>query len=147
MRAVVQRVTRAEVRVDGVVVGAIGAGLAILLGVGTGDGDGRGRPPGGAPRAAARSSPTPTAASTGACSTRAARRSSSASSRSTATASRGNRPSFTGAAAPELAEPLYERVCERLRPRACGAWSAGASAPHMQVELVNDGPVTIVVEL
>ena len=54
---------------------------------------------------------------------------------------KGNRPSFVGAAAPELAEPLYERFCERA-----GA-QKGSFGAHMHVELVNDGPVTLLLEL
>ena len=54
---------------------------------------------------------------------------------------RGNRPSFTAAAAPERARDLYERVRERL-----GA-EGGVFGAHMQVDLVNDGPVTLVVEV
>ena len=54
---------------------------------------------------------------------------------------RGNRPSFTAAAPPEQARELYERVRERL-----GA-QGGVFGAHMQVDLVNDGPVTLVVEL
>ena len=60
---------------------------------------------------------------------------------------RGHRPSFSGAADPELAEPLYERVCERLAAEGVGPVERGRFGAHMQVELVNDGPVTIVVEL
>jgi D-tyrosyl-tRNA(Tyr) deacylase len=56
-------------------------------------------------------------------------------------AKRGNRPSFTAAARPERAEELYDRVRERL-----GA-EGGVFGAHMLVELVNDGPVTLVVEL
>jgi len=54
---------------------------------------------------------------------------------------RGNRPSFTAAARPERAEELYERVRERL-----GA-EGGVFGARMHVELVNDGPVTLVVEV
>jgi D-aminoacyl-tRNA deacylase len=53
---------------------------------------------------------------------------------------KGNRPSFVGAAPPELAEPLYERFCERLGAK------HGEFGARMEVELVNDGPVTILVE-
>jgi len=53
---------------------------------------------------------------------------------------RGNRPSYVDAAAPELAEPLYERFCERLGAR------RGVFGAMMAVELVNDGPVTVLVE-
>jgi len=59
---------------------------------------------------------------------------------------RGNRPSFSGAARPEQAELLYERFCTELR--ALGVEVAtGVFGAKMQVELVNDGPVTIVVDL
>ena len=58
---------------------------------------------------------------------------------------KGNRPSFSDAARPEVAEPLYERVVQALRdlgvPVATGAFGA-----RMSVELVNDGPVTILLE-
>ena len=54
---------------------------------------------------------------------------------------KGNRPSFSHAAPPELAEPLYERFRERL-----GA-HGGVFGAHMDVELVNDGPVTLLLEL
>jgi len=53
---------------------------------------------------------------------------------------KGNRPSFGEAAPPEQAEPLYERVCDAL-----GA-QRGRFGAQMQVELVNDGPVTLLVE-
>jgi D-tyrosyl-tRNA(Tyr) deacylase len=56
---------------------------------------------------------------------------------------KGNRPSFTEAAPPEEAEPLYERFCEALR--ALGVQVAtGVFGARMEVELTNDGPVTIV---
>ena len=55
--------------------------------------------------------------------------------------SHGNRPGFAGAAAPELARPLYERVCERL-----GA-ARGRFGAHMEVQLNADGPVTILLEV
>ena len=55
-------------------------------------------------------------------------------------ARKGNRPSFARAAPPEVAEPLYERVRAALDAR------GGRFGAHMEVELVNDGPVTIVVE-
>ena len=54
---------------------------------------------------------------------------------------KGNRPSFVAAARPELAEPLYERVCEAL-----GA-ERGVFGAMMEVELVNDGPLTLLVEV
>lgn len=54
--------------------------------------------------------------------------------------SRGNRPSFTGAATPAHAQPLYERFCERTEA------ARGVFGAHMEVELVNDGPVTLLLE-
>ncbi len=59
---------------------------------------------------------------------------------------KGNRPSFTGAAPPELAEPLYERFCDELRALGVPV-QTGVFGGHMQVELVNDGPVTIVLDV
>jgi len=53
---------------------------------------------------------------------------------------KGNRPSFVGAAAPNIAEPLYEHVCERLGAK------RGEFGARMAVELVNDGPVTLLLE-
>jgi D-tyrosyl-tRNA(Tyr) deacylase len=53
---------------------------------------------------------------------------------------KGNRPSFVGAAAPELAEPLYERFCERLGAK------RGVFGACMGVALVNDGPVTLLLD-
>ena len=59
---------------------------------------------------------------------------------------KGNRPSFSHAARPEVAEPLYERFCEELR--ALGIEIAtGVFGAHMKVELVNHGPVTIVLDV
>ena len=56
-------------------------------------------------------------------------------------ARKGNRPSCVAAARPEHAEPLYERVCDRLGAR------RGVFGALMEVELVNDGPVTLLVEV
>jgi D-tyrosyl-tRNA(Tyr) deacylase len=53
---------------------------------------------------------------------------------------KGNRPAYVAAAQPEVAEPLYERFCARLEAR------RGAFGAHMDVELVNDGPVTVLLE-
>ena len=55
-------------------------------------------------------------------------------------ARRGNRPSYVQAARPELAEPLYEHFCARLGAR------RGVFGADMQVDLVNDGPVTLLLE-
>ena len=54
---------------------------------------------------------------------------------------KGNRPAYIAAARPEQAEPLYERFCERLTAQ------RGAFGAHMEVELVNDGPVTLLLEV
>ena len=54
---------------------------------------------------------------------------------------KGNRPAFVNAARPEQAEPLYERFCDRTGAR------RGRFGAHMDVELVNDGPVTLLLEL
>ena len=58
---------------------------------------------------------------------------------------KGNRPSFAEAAPPEQAEPLYERFCEQLRALGV-AVETGVFGARMQVELVNDGPVTIILD-
>lgn len=58
---------------------------------------------------------------------------------------KGNRPSFSAAARPELAEPLYERFCAALRALGVSV-ETGEFGARMDVELVNDGPVTIVIE-
>jgi D-tyrosyl-tRNA(Tyr) deacylase len=146
MRAVVQRVTRAEVRVEGVAVGAIGPGLAILLGVGRGDGE---REAERLARRLARLRIFPdddgrfdrSLLDTGGAALVVSQFTLYGDS------ARGTRPSFSGAADPELAEPLYELVCERLAAEGVSAVERGRFGAHMQVELVNDGPVTIVVEL
>jgi D-tyrosyl-tRNA(Tyr) deacylase len=56
-------------------------------------------------------------------------------------ARKGNRPAYVAAAPPEHAEPLYERFCDRLGAK------RGVFGAHMDVELVNDGPVTLLVEV
>jgi D-tyrosyl-tRNA(Tyr) deacylase len=59
---------------------------------------------------------------------------------------KGRRPSFVSAAPPEVAVPLYERFLRRLRDRAPGRVETGEFGAMMAVELVNDGPVTLVLE-
>ncbi len=137
MRALVQRVSRASVRVGGREVAAIGPGLLVLLGITHED--------------------QPAAAERLAEKVRALRIFSDAEGRMNdalrereilcvsqftlyGDAARGNRPSFVGAARPEHAEPLYERFCERAGAK------RGVFGAHMEVELVNDGPVTLLLE-
>jgi D-tyrosyl-tRNA(Tyr) deacylase len=139
MRAVVQRVSEASVTVDGAVVGRIGPGLLVLLGVHRDDGTAQ------ADRIADKL-----------LALRVFPDDDGRMNRSVADVGgellcvsqftlygdtrRGTRPSFGDAAPGELAEPLYERVRERL-----GA-QGGVFGAQMDVALVNDGPVTLVVE-
>jgi D-tyrosyl-tRNA(Tyr) deacylase len=62
-----------------------------------------------------------------------------------ADSAKGNRPSFADAAPPEQAEPLYERFCSELRALAVPV-ETGVFGAKMELELVNDGPVTIVLD-
>ena len=137
MRALVQRVSRASVSVDGAEVSSIGPGLLVLLGVGREDSErdaewladkvralrifpdaeGRMNEPLGDRQVLCVSQFT-----------------------LYGDARRGNRPSYVAAAEPERAEALYERFCERLEAE------RGVFGAMMEVELVNDGPVTIMVE-
>ena len=59
---------------------------------------------------------------------------------------KGNRPSFSEAARPEVAEPLYDRFCEALREAGVPV-QTGVFGARMTVELVNDGPVTIILDV
>ncbi|MDX6726840.1 MAG: D-aminoacyl-tRNA deacylase [Baekduia sp.] len=138
MRALIQRVSRAAVTVDGETVGTIGPGLLVLLGVTHGDDE--------------------TAADRLADKLAALRIFEDAAGRMNEAlgphrevlvvsqftlygdARKGNRPSFVAAARPEVAEPLYERFRARL-----GA-QGGRFGAHMEVTLVNDGPVTLLLE-
>ena len=61
-------------------------------------------------------------------------------------ARKGRRPSFVGAAQPEAAEPLFDLFCERLRAAGVRAVETGRFGATMDVALVNDGPVTLVLE-
>ena len=137
MRALVQRVTRAAVTVEGAEVAAIGPGLLVLLGVTHdddeadadrladrvralrvfADADGRMNEPLGAREVLCVSQFT-----------------------LYGDAGKGNRPSYVAAAPPAAAEPLYLRFCERA-----GA-ERGVFGAMMAVELVNDGPVTLLLE-
>lgn len=137
MRALVQRVTRASVSVDGALVSAIGPGLLVLLGVGREDDD-RGADWLADKVRSLRIFPD----AEGRMNEPLGERHVLCVSQFTlyGDARRGNRPSFVDAAPPERAEALYERFCERL-----GA-QRGVFGAMMAVELVNDGPVTLLVE-
>ena len=137
MRALVQRVSRASVSVDGRLVSSIGAGLLVLLGVGVEDGE--------------------RDADWLADKVRNLRVFADAEGRMNEPLNdrevlcvsqftlygdtrRGNRPSYIAAAAPDHAQPLYERFADRLGAK------RGVFGAMMAVELVNDGPVTLLVE-
>ena len=138
MRALVQRVSRAAVRVDGVTTGAIGAGLLVLLGV-THDDDEATCDRLADKVRALRVFPD----AEGRMNEPLGDRGVLCVSQFTlyGDARKGNRPSYVAAAPPDRAEPLYERFCARL-----GA-QRGVFGAHMDVELVNDGPVTLMLEL
>ena len=144
MRSVIQRVTRASVTVDGEVVGSIGEGLLVLLGVKVGDTekdadymadkllklrifeDENGKmnrsvkDVGGAVLAVSQFTLL-------------------------GDARHGRRPSFSNAARPEEANALYEAFCQALRAENIRV-ETGVFQTDMQVELVNDGPVTILLD-
>jgi D-aminoacyl-tRNA deacylase len=137
MRALVQRVSRAAVLLDGRPVSSIGPGLLVLLGI-THDDD-----PAAAERLAAKVRALRVFADTdGQMNEALGERQVLCVSQFTlyGDARKGNRPSFIAAARPEQAEPLYELFCERA-----GA-ERGVFGAHMAVELVNDGPVTLMLE-
>ena len=138
MRALVQRVSQAAVDVEGERVAQIGPGMLVLLGVGEGDGEDE------ADRLADK--------------VRALRIFDDAEGRMNeplgerevlcvsqftlyGDTRKGNRPSYMEAARPEAAEPLYDRFCDRLDAK------KGAFGACMGVALVNDGPVTLMVEV
>ena len=141
MRAVCQRVSSARVTPGGV----IGAGLCVLLGVARGDGEEQ------AGRLAGKVARLRVFEDDEGRFDRSlldAGGSALVVSQFTliADTAKGNRPSFTGAAPPEQAEPLYERFCEELRALEVPV-ETGVFGARMALELVNDGPVTIVLEL
>ncbi len=138
MKAVLQRVSRAAVAVDGETLATIGPGLLVLLGVGHEDGE----------RSAERLAEKIRALrifadADGRMNEPLGEREVLCVSQFTlyADTARGNRPSFVAAAQPALAKDLYERVCEAL-----GA-QRGRFGAHMVIDLTADGPVTIVLEV
>ena len=144
MRAVVQRVRRAGVAVNGEITGEIGLGLLVLLGVGSGD-----------TRAAADYLAEKTIGlrifedAGGKMNLAVGEVGGSVLVVSQFTlygdARRGKRPSFDSAAAPDVARSLYEYFVERVRGAGLRC-ETGRFQETMQVELVNDGPVTILLD-
>lgn len=137
MRALVQRVSRACVRVEGRVVAEIGPGLLVLLGVARDDEQVA------AERLAAKVRALRVFADAdGHMNEALGEREILCVSQFTlyGDTRRGNRPSFVAAAPGELAQPLYERFCELAGAK------RGVFGAHMDVELVNDGPVTLLLE-
>jgi D-aminoacyl-tRNA deacylase len=137
MRALVQRVTRAEVRAGGERVAAIGPGLLVLLGIAHEDTEAD------ADRVAGKIARLRVFADAeGRMNEPLGDREVLVVSQFTlyGDARKGNRPSYVAAARPEHAEPLYERVRDGL-----GA-QGGVFGAHMEVESVNDGPVTLLLE-
>jgi D-tyrosyl-tRNA(Tyr) deacylase len=137
VRALIQRVSRASVSVEGEVVSSIGPGLLVLLGVTATDGEAQADWLADKIRAL-RVFPD----SDGRMNEPLGQREVLCVSQFTlyGDARKGNRPSYTAAAPPELAEPLYEHFCERLGAR------RGVFGALMAVELVGDGPVTLLLE-
>lgn len=144
MKAVIQRVSRAEVRVKGEVVGRIGRGLVVLIGIERGDAapdldwfsdkvihmrifeDSAGKMNRSALETSAEILVVSQFTLAG-------------------DLSRGRRPGFERAAPPEEAEPLYRAFVEKLR-QAPLTIATGRFREHMEVDLVNDGPVTLILD-
>ena len=144
MRAVVQRVTSASVRVDEAVVGEIGPGLLVLLGVGPDDGDAE-----------------KTWLANKLCGLRVFTDDAGKMNLDVrdiggkmlivsqftlyGDVRKGRRPSFGRAAAPAVAEPMYEAFCEAVAEQGVGV-ARGVFGADMKVSLLNDGPVTLVID-
>ena len=144
MRLVVQRVSRAEVRAGGVVLGAIGRGAAVLIGIGVGD------TPELADRLADRLAGLRYFEDAGGRTNLAIDEVNGAFlvvSQFTLLADlrRGRRPGFAPAAPPEVAEPMVDRFVQRLRDGGRSV-ATGRFGAEMELELVNDGPFTLVLE-
>ncbi|MBS5873200.1 MAG: D-tyrosyl-tRNA(Tyr) deacylase [Clostridiales bacterium] len=145
MRALLQRVTQASVAVDGETVGAAGEGYLILLGVMQGDTDAQ------AEKLAEKTAML-----------RVFEDGAGKMNRSLldiggdalvvsqftlcADTRKGRRPSFTNSAAPEEANRLYALYVEKLRELGVSRVETGVFAAHMQVSLINNGPVTILLD-
>jgi D-tyrosyl-tRNA(Tyr) deacylase len=142
VRALLQRVSRASVRVEGEAVASIGPGLLVLLGVGHADDDAT------TDALARRITELRIFADEDGRTNRSILDIGGAAlvvSQFTlfADTSRGRRPGFTNAAAPDVADRLYRRFVEALRGAGVGDVQTGSFGTEMAVELVNDGPFTI----
>jgi D-aminoacyl-tRNA deacylase len=144
LKAVVQRVSEGRVVLDGDVVGEIAAGVCVLIGFDVSDAD-----PEVArfARKVAQLRIFEDAESRMTSSVLDVQGSALVVSQFTLSAetSKGNRPSFSHAARPEQAEPLYEAFCEALENEGVDV-ARGVFGARMEVALVNDGPVTIILE-
>lgn len=144
MRAVIQRVTEARVSVGDAIVGTIGPGLCVLLGIGADDGE---------------NNAESLASKIGSLrifedeqgkmnrSVREIRGELLVVSQFTiyGDCRKGNRPSFSAAAPPETAKRLYDYFVQRLRQTELSV-ATGEFRAHMRIALVNDGPVTLILE-
>jgi D-aminoacyl-tRNA deacylase len=144
MRVVVQRTSEASVRVSGEVVAACGPGLVVLLGVAEGDDEAASeRLAGKVARLRIFENEDGrfdrSLLDTGGEALVVSQFTLIADTR------KGNRPSFSEAAPPEVAEPLYERFCAALEAEGVRV-ARGVFGARMEVSLVNDGPVTIVLD-
>jgi D-tyrosyl-tRNA(Tyr) deacylase len=145
MKVVLQRVLNASVTVDGTVRGAIGAGYLLLVGIAVGDDESTVR------RLAtdvAKARLMPDSQGKMGVNLRDAGGQALAVSQFTLLAdfSKGNRPSFNGAARPEVARPLFDLFVSELSTHLGRPVPTGVFGADMRVELVNDGPVTVVLE-
>ena len=145
MRAVIQRVRHAKVTVDGEVTGQIEQGILVLLGVKAGDAE-----KDGAWLAAKIANLRIFTDSEGKMNDSMLDIGGGALVVSQFTlygdCRKGRRPSFVGAAHPSLAEPLYERFCEQLSNQGVTRVERGVFGAMMDVELLNDGPVTLTID-
>ena len=145
MRAVIQRVTEASVTIDGAIKGAIGTGYLVLLGIAQDD-----TPEDGAWLARkivpmrlfndAEGKMNLALADVGGDILLISQFTLHASTR------KGNRPSYTAAAAPAIAIPLYETFIRQLREELGKPIQTGTFGADMKVRLLNDGPVTILID-
>ena len=145
MKVVLQRVLSASVSVDGITSGSIGGGYLLLVGIAAGDDESIVR------RLAAdvaKARLMPDSQGKMGVNLRDAAGKALAVSQFTLLAdfSKGNRPSFNGAARPEVARPLFDLFVAELSTHLGRPVPTGVFGADMRVELVNDGPVTVVLE-